>query len=521
MSEHDIVLGSDAQCEQLFCLFGEVQRADLIAQPDATHLVGLGFSSNIKADDWQRAPVNLVAVVDKSGSMDGEPIDLVRKSLKAVVEQLGPKDQVSIILYGSTTHVHLSPTMASDENKPAIQQAISAIESMGSTAMEAGLKLGYETAQVTEDSFDGTTRIMLFTDERPNVGATDPDSFMGMAGAGSNRGIGLTTVGVGVQFGAELATKISSVRGGNLFFIADQSDIDTSFGEELHFMVSELAHDLTLTITPSPDFRIAGIYGIPGEVLGWQPGGAVTVTIPTVFASNRAGAIFVAFAPGTEHSFLPEPKLQAGDQIGQVSLEYVTADAGATEQFATALDVKQGGVSDGMKLGHMLVDEFTALHLAATEHHQNNDQEKAYQLVRALGTKFRQTGEKNLDGEKDLVFQIEDQLAFLSGHASEASGNYNFAQLWGNWEIYRVKGKINLRKGDLIEFQDDNWVDISRNNPRDADEFESEMYRSNNRQVYLEDSDLTLSYRVSPNRLKLMYPKEQITVYLRPAPAGD
>ncbi len=82
---------------------------------------------------------------------------------------------------------------------------------------------------------------MLFTDERPNTGATDAESFMGMAENASHGGIGLTTIGVGVQFGAELATKISSVRGGNLYFIRDAADIKTLFTGQLDYMVSELA----------------------------------------------------------------------------------------------------------------------------------------------------------------------------------------------------------------------------------------------------------------------------------------
>ena len=49
-----------------------------------------------------------------------------------------------------------------------------------------------------------------------------------MAIAHSREGVGLTTIGVGVQFGAELATKISSVRGGNLYFIRDEADVESA-----------------------------------------------------------------------------------------------------------------------------------------------------------------------------------------------------------------------------------------------------------------------------------------------------
>src|ERR1700712_1099818 len=99
----------------------------------------------------------------------------------------------------------MPPTGITAADKQKVHAQIDQIGIGGSTNMEAGLKVGYQVAAGTAGGFHGTTRLMLFTDERPNVGATDKESFMGMARAGSKRGFGLTTVGVGTQFGAEVA----------------------------------------------------------------------------------------------------------------------------------------------------------------------------------------------------------------------------------------------------------------------------------------------------------------------------
>jgi hypothetical protein len=163
--------------------------------------------------------------------------------------------------------------------------------------MEDGLRAGFALARETAPHFDGRTRVMLFTDERPNVGATDARSFIGIATAASRAGIGLTTIGVGVQFGGELATRIGSVRGGNLFFLRDETDAHDVFGEQLDTMVSELAHDLRLTIVPAPGTKISAVYGVPGELLGWQNEREITLTIPTVFLDTKGGGIFFTLAP--------------------------------------------------------------------------------------------------------------------------------------------------------------------------------------------------------------------------------
>src|SRR5690606_30909337 len=166
--------------------------------------------------------------------------------------------------YGDTSHVHLSPTSLSRREQ--VLASIDQIHSAGSTAMEEGLRVGYDLARRTRAKFRGSTRVMLFTDERPNVGATEAESFMGMARQASASGIGLTTVGVGTHFGAELATAISNVRGGNLVFFPNPADMQARFQREFDTLVTELAHDFKLTIKPRSGSEIAGVYGLPGDL---------------------------------------------------------------------------------------------------------------------------------------------------------------------------------------------------------------------------------------------------------------
>ena len=104
--------------------------------------------------------------------MRGQPLELVRQSLRQVVGQMRDGDQLSIVLYGDTSHVHLAPTPIAGGGREAALKSIAAIESEGSTYMEEGLKVGYATAFASEPaSSAAATRLMLFTDEQPNVGA--------------------------------------------------------------------------------------------------------------------------------------------------------------------------------------------------------------------------------------------------------------------------------------------------------------------------------------------------------------
>jgi Ca-activated chloride channel homolog len=294
LSQYDLPLPSSRRCSQILCLSAAAARSDLIAQPEVRYLAQLGFASNLDARSWRREALNLVAVVDKSGSMHGQPLDTVKRSLQQIASQMTPRDQLAIVLYGDRSHVHLPPTPLTQ--RALVLAAIARIESAGSTAMEEGLRVGFALAGQSKARFKGATRVMLFTDERPNVGATDKDSFMGLAREGSRRGIGMTTVGVGTHFGAELATAVSSVRGGNLVFFPDVNEMTRRFQRDFDTLVTELAHDMKLVVKPSPGYRLVGLYGLPGDLVKRTASGGLELTIETIFLSRDKGGIFFGFA---------------------------------------------------------------------------------------------------------------------------------------------------------------------------------------------------------------------------------
>ncbi|MEM6991844.1 MAG: VWA domain-containing protein [Myxococcota bacterium] len=416
-SEHDLPLAKRGRCRALLCIEGEATEGRLLAQPDVRFIGQLGFSTNIDAAKFLRAPTNLVAVVDKSGSMT-DVLPLVQESLREVVNQLGPRDQLSIVLYGEIARPVLRPTRADASGKERMRRVIDQIQSGGSTAMEDGMQTGFRIARRSGRGFAGQSRLMLFTDERPNVGATDRHSFMAMARNASRAGIGMTTVGVGVQFGAELATAVSSVRGGNLFFFPDADEMTRVFEEDFDTMVSELAHDLRLRVTAAPGMKLAGLYGIPGDMLRWTRDGALEVEISTVFLSRRAGAIYVAVAP-SGNAALPRRRPRRGAAIATVDLSYTPVEERKVRMQAQLTRVPPRRASVGLARGLLLVDQITALKKAVTLHHHENDQEGAYQLVHALAGRFRHDNEPSLGKERKLVLELERTLAKLSGHRGE------------------------------------------------------------------------------------------------------
>jgi Ca-activated chloride channel homolog len=417
LSQHDLPLDSKRQCSQILCLAGAAARSDLIAQPEVRYLAQLGFASNLDPKTWKRAPLNLVAVVDKSGSMSGRPIDMVKASLRHITRQMKDGDQLSIVLYGDRAHVHLEPTSLKQRQR--VLSAIERIEIAGSTAMEEGLRVGFELARQSKPKFAGVTRVMLFTDERPNVGRTDKESFIGMAREASARGVGMTTIGVSTHFGAELATAVSSVRGGNLFFFPDAPKMADRFQRDFDTMVTELAYDLKLVVKPSPGYKLVGLYGLPGDRVKRTADGGLQMTIETIFLSRDKGGIFFGFAPA-EGSLPPKP-----GPVGNARIEYTDTQKKREQDQVGFPIMEKDKLPLGLARGTLLIDQVTTLKQASVLHGQQNKTEEAYRMVRALKKRLADSRISGLDKERELVAKLDETLTRLSGHQGEspATGN--------------------------------------------------------------------------------------------------
>ncbi|PRP92957.1 hypothetical protein ENSA5_46250 [Enhygromyxa salina] len=104
----------------------------------------------------------------------------------------------------------------------------------------------------------------------------------------------------------------------------------------------------------------------------------------------------------------------------QVELAYEDAADAKTRQGTAAfalVDRQSAGL--GLTRGELLVDQATTLRRAMGLHHERNDQEGAYQLVRALGSRLRSAADPGLAPEVELVAHLEQTLARASGHAGE------------------------------------------------------------------------------------------------------
>jgi Ca-activated chloride channel family protein len=404
-SEHDLPLNAGATCDQLLCVHAEVTDAGLITEPDLHYLAQLGFSSSLAASGLQRPPLNLVFVVDTSDSMAGRPLEVVRESMFAVLGQLGPGDQVSIVRFDRTATRALPPTAVGES---AIASAIATLSPNGISHLDAGMWAGVNLARVSGRGFDGSTRIMLFTDDRPTFGRDRPAAFVDAARVAAADGIGVTTVGVGTRFDAALAREVASVRGGNLMFFDDLERMRSTFEADFDTMVTELAHGLELVVDPAAGMRVTEVYGLPASAVQ-RRGDGIALSVETLFASKKKGAIYFGLSPVGRPN-LPRVPARAGMLLGEVRLSYqeVGPESNGQARFSRAAltTLRRSRVSPGLRRGRLLVDEAIALRRAGTLVHDEGKREQALSLVRDLHARLLATDDTELAEQRELVGRL-------------------------------------------------------------------------------------------------------------------
>jgi len=499
LSEHDLYLTSDAGCAQILCLNSFTKTASLV---EGDYFAGLGFDTNI-GDDWQREPLNLVAVIDRSGSMRGASISNVQHSLREISDQLQSGDQISFVLYGSDVVTHLEPLRITGTSKDSIRAKINSIKVEGSTNMDAGLGRGYDIAYETKKTFEGTTRVMIFTDERPNTGRTDADGFMARAQRASQDGIGLTTIGYGVDYGGEFAAKIASVRGGNLFYVGNKNHIETLFDKEFDFMVSEVANDMTVTLRPAEGLQINDIFGVPDHMISTTQDGSRVMTVPSVFMSSNGGGLFVSLQGKPD---------QIGQPLFEAKLAYTEGAIRRSQRLRVDLSPKP---PVNLVKAEALSAQYTAMK-TATEAYYDDDYEQAFKIFNPFAKTFAAEKIEGLEEEYKLVAALNETLAIEAGQLDGLENPPQYVRVRGMWEVTRAKNMLDVHRGDRFDFTKYKVEHFQKSKGFD-EAYEREHYQVNDEQIYLTSSDLTFKYSFTKKgHMRLKHRDFQTAIYLKP-----
>jgi uncharacterized membrane protein len=169
----------------------------------------------------EKPSLAICLIIDRSGSMGGQKMELAKDAAKAAVELLSPKDFAAVIAFD--THSYVVCNMQSTASTGTILSAISTIEPAGGTNIYPALVDAYEQLQKVSAKLK---HVILLTD-----GQSAPGDYDGIVRQMANALITVSTVGVG-DADNELLKTIAENGKGRHYSCDDPKAIPQIFAKE-------------------------------------------------------------------------------------------------------------------------------------------------------------------------------------------------------------------------------------------------------------------------------------------------
>jgi Ca-activated chloride channel family protein len=206
--------------------------------------------------------VDLVIVLDRSGSMQGEKIEAARAAVLRLIEKLTPNDRLALVTYSDGVQL-VAPLTAMDEgNHQRLFAAVQQVYADGGTNLGGGLRQGIDLFLQTPDS-GRQRKVILISDGLANQGTTDPTALGQMAAAASDHHFAVSTVGVGLDFNESLMTTIADHGTGRYYFLEDPLVFAQVFEKEFQNARQVAAADVELRVSLAHGVRLVDAGGYP------------------------------------------------------------------------------------------------------------------------------------------------------------------------------------------------------------------------------------------------------------------
>ena len=281
--------GATQECEELFCpSYLTAVSADPFSGQNQYYL-SVGLNSGLKEADFERKKLNLVIVMDVSGSMSsqfdqyhydsqGNPtlrgnadddfsrskMEVANESVVGLLDHLTDDDRLGVVLFNSIAHLAKPLESMGDTDRERLARNILDIYADGGTNMESGITLGTSLFDdvLESDQTGYENRIIFLTDAMPNTGSTERGQLFNLIEWNAEKKIYTTVIGIGVDFNTELIEYITDVRGANYYSVHSPSEFLERMSDEFEFMVTPLVFDLSLRLD-ADGYEVLDVYGVP------------------------------------------------------------------------------------------------------------------------------------------------------------------------------------------------------------------------------------------------------------------
>lgn len=209
-------------------------------------------------------PLNVCLVLDRSTSMKGEKMDVVKSTAIQVLRNLRPQDILSVVTFSDRAEVIIPAAYHQDRTR--LEARIQMIQPSGATEIYQGLEAGVKEVMRSLDA-KRISHVILLTDGHTYG---DEQECLALASKIAERGIGISAMGIGQEWNDVFLDILATRTGGSSAFISEPKDIKRLLLEKFNALAQTYADDVALEFTPQDGVELSYAFRLqpdPGPIL--------------------------------------------------------------------------------------------------------------------------------------------------------------------------------------------------------------------------------------------------------------
>lgn len=363
-----------------------------------------------------RSPIDVIFVIDRSGSMTGDPITSVCDAVAEVLRNLGPDDRAGVVVFGSDAEMVLPLERHVGEHAGRV---VRSIRTTGSTNLSAGWLLA--ASMLREIRREGAVRrIVVLTDGHVNQGIVEEDRLSDLVASGRRDGVSTSLIGFGRAYQEELLGALANAGGGNDYWCEGSDAAARVFRGEFDGLASVVAQNVAVKVVPTDAVAAAGV--LNDFAVTQLADGAFRVDLGDAFGGEERSVVIGL-------NTRPQP-VGGPVEVATVELSWVsTADGFAEHSVTIPITVTAGengivdSAADPRVTEEVIVLEAARDRREARRRADTGDYEGAQQIAERVVDRLRE-----VPSQSDAYFQAvaeHDAIRSRSWDASHSKQAYS------------------------------------------------------------------------------------------------